>query len=67
MEKPTLSPANTPGIFFARLPAHITPAEYDATATEGWPVQVAEHLPEHETFVDYLIERGLDAWTRSQG
>jgi hypothetical protein len=67
MEKPTLSPANKPGIFYARLPAHITADEYAATVTDGWPVKVVEHLTEHETFVDYLIEQGLDAWTRSKG
>ena len=69
MEKPTPSPANTRGILYVRIPAYggLSADEQAAIVTDGYPVQVTEHLPEHETFADYLIEQGLDAWTRSQG
>lgn len=29
-------------------------------------IAVNDHLPEHEGLLDFLIERSLDAWTRSQ-
>ena len=69
MVKPTPSPANTQGIFYARIPTYdtLSPVEREAIIADGYPVRLMEHLPEHETFVDYLIEQGLDAWTRSQG
>lgn len=33
----------------------------------SYPILKRTHLPEHETFVDFLIERSLSAWTRSRG
>ncbi len=69
MEKPILSPKNESGIFYARIPHYdaLSAAERAAIIGHGYPVQVMEHLPEHEHFADYLIEQGFDASTRSQG
>ena len=69
MEKPTPSPANTRGILYVRIPAYnnLSADQQAAIVTDGYPVLVSEHLPQHEDFADFLIERSLDAWTRSAG
>lgn len=44
-------------------------AEERAAVEEGaaYPVEEMCHLPEHEDFLDYLIDRSITAWIRSQG
>ncbi len=44
-------------------------AEERAAVEEGaaYPVEEMCHLPEHEDFLDYLIDRSIAAWIRSQG
>jgi hypothetical protein len=39
-------------------------AEYEAGR---YSLRICEHIPEHEDFADFLIERSVAAWTRSQG
>lgn len=55
-------------IYYARIPRNLTP-EQSAVVDGGGPYPVIEsdHLVEHEMFVEFLIDRSLDAWTRSQG
>lgn len=36
-------------------------------SAEGGALEVADHLPAHERLLDFLIERSIAAWTRSQG
>lgn len=57
---------NTP--FYATIRSVESFSDDDRRVYEngGYPVHVSSHLEEHETFADYLIDRSLDAWTRSQ-
>jgi hypothetical protein len=63
-------PVNVPTDFWVVIPAPqgLTPEE-NALVEEGgdWPVRRLDHLPEHESLVDFLIERSVETWTRSQG
>lgn len=54
--------------YFVRIPRNLTP-EQSAVVEGGGPYPVIEsdYLTEHEVFVEFLIDRSLDAWTRSQG
>ena len=46
----------------------MTPDECEAVGNGGaYPVHVSEYLPEHEGFLDYLIEVSLDEWSRAGG
>lgn len=55
--------------FFAEipLPETMSPEERELYESGEYPIRLVQHLPEHETFADYLIERSLEAWTRSRG
>lgn len=55
--------------FFVVIPRPETfkPDEQAAFEAGHYPMRVAEHLPEHVDLVDYLIERSVASWTRSQG
>jgi|HubBroStandDraft_2_1064218.scaffolds.fasta_scaffold1833535_1 hypothetical protein len=47
-----------------------TVSETDLTTTEKVPsftMSVSDRLPGHERFLDFLIEKGLQAWIRSRG
>lgn len=46
----------------------LTPEEKVVVDAGGaWPIDEVEHMPEHENLLDFLIDRGLDAWRRSNG
>ena len=54
--------------FFVRIPRHLTPEQAVIVNAGGpYPVIESDYLPKHEVFVEFLIDRSLDAWTRSQG
>jgi hypothetical protein len=68
--KLNLSPGNDTAEFFITiLPSNMPPEEEEAASAQSGVAEflMEEHLPEHETFADYLIERSLAVWTRSQG
>jgi len=57
-------------IFYVTIPAprQLSPKEQETVSAGGsYPVHVSEHMPEHETFLDYLVERSVAAWSRSRG
>ena len=68
--EPRLSPANTDRRFYVTIPSYEALAA-DARARvddgEPYPFTVSEHLPEHETFLDYLIDQSVEAWRRAAG
>ena len=66
----TLSPENRSGTFYIVFPGpgELTEEQW-VRRLQGnpYPAKLREHLPAHEDFLDFLIERSLAAWTRSQG
>jgi hypothetical protein len=59
-----------PRRYYAVIPTigTLTAAEQAALdAGGGWPVRELEHLPRHETFLDFLIDQGVEAWRHSRG
>jgi len=54
--------------FFVVIPTVETFTEEERAVYESgrYPMRVSYHLPEHENFGDYLIERSVAAWTRSK-
>jgi len=54
---------------YAVIPAYssLSPEARAAIITDGYPIRVVEHLPAHRTFLEFLIDRSLAAWTHSQG
>ena len=58
------------GRFYAVVPTYetLTPTERVAVDAGGnWPVRESDYLARHETFLDFLIDRGVDAWSRENG
>ncbi len=56
--------------FFTVIPSPATLTQEERIIVEhggDWPVRTVEHLPQHEQFLDFLIERSIAAWTRSKG
>jgi hypothetical protein len=67
---PRPTPTLRAGRYFTVIPAfeRLTPEEREVVESGGaYPVRVVNHLPQHRDFVDYLIERSFEAWTRSPG
>lgn len=53
--------------FFVVIPAKPNETEAVELAETGdWPLRISEHLPAHETFLDFLVEGGVSAWTQGQ-
>lgn len=69
MEKPSLSAWNTSHRFYAVIPSPTSRSYADQVPNTAadYPVVTVEHLPEHLGFLDFLVDRSIDAWTRSQG
>ena len=69
MDKPKPSPPSTRKRFYTIIPtyASLSPEEQAATVTHGYPHRVVDHLPEHEEFLDYLIDVSFEDWTRAGG
>jgi len=56
--------------FYVVVPSYKNLSEEERESVDAggaYPLRRFTHLPRHETFLDFLIERGLAAWTRSQG
>lgn len=55
--------------FYVVIPTveNFTDDETAAYETGEYSLRLSAHLPVHETFADYIIDRSLDAWTRSRG
>jgi len=68
-EKPKFSPWNGARRFYAVVPVYesLSPEARGAIITDGYPVVTVEHLPQHRGFIDFLVDRSIEAWTRSQG
>lgn len=67
---PNLSPQNASRTFYAviRPKTLLTADQRSRLDADGeYPVELVEHLPAHETFLDYLIDRSLEAWARAAG
>ena len=76
MEKRDTSP--TPAVgqatsgrrIYVVIPAReaLTHEESETVGSGGaYPVHVSEYLPEHESFLDYLIDASFDDWARAAG
>ncbi len=67
---PRRTPTNPRGIFYVTIPPleGLTPEEREVVESGGqYPVHVAEYLPQHESFLDYLIDASFDDWSRAAG
>ncbi len=55
--------------FFATIPhwKHLSPDEQLVVADGGWPVRIADLLPEHLAFIDFLVAGAVEEWERSAG
>jgi hypothetical protein len=61
---------NLPSRFYVVIPTYETLTTREREAVDegaAWPVREMAYLPEHETFLDFLIERGMNAWSRVNG
>lgn len=48
--------------------ASLTPEQREAVeAGAPYPILVADYEPEHLHVIDYLVEKALEEWQRSQG
>jgi hypothetical protein len=66
-EEPADIPDASTSSTFAVVPT-LSEGERTSLAAGGrCRVDLSDHLPEHEALLDYLIERSVIAWTRSQG
>ena len=54
------------GRFWITIPAaeNFTPEERALFESGRYPFTVCEHTPEHETFLDFLVEQGVAEWRR---
>ncbi|MBK6520012.1 MAG: hypothetical protein IPM79_37700 [Polyangiaceae bacterium] len=73
--RPAATTENTPdlatvalpkGRFWLTIPAaeNFTPEERALFESGRYPFTVCEHTPEHETFLDFLVEQGVAEWCR---
>jgi hypothetical protein len=72
--RPTASPIRDPAgsprkSFYVTIPSGASFTDEDRAVYDGggYPLHVSPHLREHESFADFLVERSLEAWTRSRG
>ena len=67
----TVNPASDPGFeqtIFVRMPfAEQQYERFKAGESCESEMDIVDHLPGHEQLLDFLIERAVIAWTRSQG
>jgi hypothetical protein len=46
----------------------MTPEERSSVEAGGpWPLRQRAFLPSHETFLDFLVDQGVEAWTSKNG
>ncbi|MBX3218988.1 MAG: hypothetical protein KF795_00635 [Labilithrix sp.] len=60
------SPFDTESVFVTATLSDAVLASIATGRIPSFPITVSDRLPGHERFLDFLIEKGLKAWTSSR-